>query len=308
MKHLIGLALALSPWIATAQTILFQDDFEFYADGVPLAAQSSQWTTFSNAPGGPEDGIVSAAQAHGGARSLHIFGSGGDGPVDQIALFGDLTYGELEFELWIYVAPGAGGYFDLMHVPPFFPELAAAFTFRNDGSGEIELFGTGHPFSYAQGTWTEVKATITFAPSLGTYFINGTQVASENWSTNAGGGPGQNALRALEIYAYSGTAGVNADFYVDDVRLTQLAVGVEEASMSQINIAPNPVSNGLWVQLPEAMSQAELTVFDVLGDLVLQHVKITGSAWIDMDQFPSGVYAVRMSAGNRSITRQVLKN
>jgi len=76
MKKLYTLTLMLLFCISFgyAQTTLFTNNFESYTAGSKLVQQApgTDWTTWSNAPGGAEDPTVSNAQANGGAQSVKI--------------------------------------------------------------------------------------------------------------------------------------------------------------------------------------------------------------------------------------------
>ena len=55
-----------------AQTVVFSDNFDSYTAGSHLAQTNSAWTTWSNAPGGSEDGVITTAQAASAPNSLLV--------------------------------------------------------------------------------------------------------------------------------------------------------------------------------------------------------------------------------------------
>ncbi|WP_430404183.1 hypothetical protein [Fluviicola sp.] len=69
-KQLLTLGF-LSSLVAFGQT--FTDNFDSYTAGQKLCPQSGgNWTTWSNAPGGTEDVLVSSASSVSGSNSLYF--------------------------------------------------------------------------------------------------------------------------------------------------------------------------------------------------------------------------------------------
>ncbi|MBP5206775.1 MAG: hypothetical protein J6Z44_08305, partial [Bacteroidales bacterium] len=92
-----------------AQTVVFSDNFDSYTAGSHLAQSNSAWTTWSNAPGGAEDGVISTAQAVSTPNSLYISGSN-----DQVYPFGNYTTGHYTLTFNYYVpSTGNGAYFNI---------------------------------------------------------------------------------------------------------------------------------------------------------------------------------------------------
>lgn len=95
-----------------AQTVLINDDFESYnvGDKIAQAAQAignDWWTTWTNAPGGNEDGVVAEA---GGTKCGYISGSN-----DNVLLLGGQESGTYDLEFAIYCEEGKYGYFNVLH-------------------------------------------------------------------------------------------------------------------------------------------------------------------------------------------------
>lgn len=95
-----------------AQTVLINDDFEAYPLGGKIA-QSAQalgidwWTTWTNHPGGNEDGVVAEA---GGTQCGYISGAN-----DNVLLLGGQESGTYDLEFAIYCESGKYGYFNILH-------------------------------------------------------------------------------------------------------------------------------------------------------------------------------------------------
>ena len=95
-----------------AQTVLINDDFEAYPLGGKIA-QSAQaqgidwWTTWTNHPGGNEDGVIAEA---GGTQCGYISGAN-----DNVLLLGGQESGTYDLEFAIYCESGKYGYFNILH-------------------------------------------------------------------------------------------------------------------------------------------------------------------------------------------------
>lgn len=92
--------------------VLIDDDFEAYPLGGKIA-QSAQaigndwWTTWTNAPGGNEDGVIAEA---GGTKCGYISGAN-----DNVLLLGGQESGAYNLEFAIYCEAGKYGYFNILH-------------------------------------------------------------------------------------------------------------------------------------------------------------------------------------------------
>lgn len=95
-----------------AQTVIINDDFESYPLGGKIA-QSAQaqgidwWTTWTNSPGGNEDGVIAEA---GGTQCGYISGSN-----DNVLLLGGQEAGTYDLEFALYCDEGKYGYFNILH-------------------------------------------------------------------------------------------------------------------------------------------------------------------------------------------------
>ena len=114
MKRL-SLLIALIAFVfgnAFAQTVLINDDFEAYPLGAKIAQSAQElgidwWTTWTNHPGGNEDGVVAEA---GGTQCGYISGAN-----DNVLLLGGQESGTYDLEFAIYCDEGKYGYFNILH-------------------------------------------------------------------------------------------------------------------------------------------------------------------------------------------------
>jgi hypothetical protein len=136
----------------------FFDDFESYTAGQLLAQQNPvDWTTWSNAPGGPEDALVSSTYAFSGANSVNILPND-----DLVKPLGNLSTGKWYISFMYYVPATKSGYFNTMNgfTPnPFVWGMDVYFD--AGGAGRIDTTGGGGApattvnFSYAVAQWNQ---------------------------------------------------------------------------------------------------------------------------------------------------------
>ncbi len=143
MKKLYTLTLVLlfSISLGYAQTTLFSDTFETYTAGSKLVQQApgTDWTTWSNAPGGSEDPVVSTTQANGGTKSVKIAQNN-----DLVLKLNDKVTGRYQVKMFAYVPAAKIGYFNLLQ------DFAASTSiwgmevyFNADGTGDVNAGGEG---------------------------------------------------------------------------------------------------------------------------------------------------------------------
>ena len=69
---------------------------------------------------------------------------------------------------------------------------------------------------------------------------------------------------------------------------------------------PNPVKNLLNVALPTDVSNASLTVYNSLGQIVMQH-ELTASTAISLGGLSTGLYSYRIDSASRVKMGKLIK-
>ncbi|MCD4746239.1 MAG: hypothetical protein K8R58_08060, partial [Bacteroidales bacterium] len=91
-------------------TVIYEDDFESYNVGDYLAETNpTWWTTWSNAPGTPEDALITDAQAQSGSKSVMI-----DAGTDCVFPIPNYTNNVYHITFSMYVPSGYFGYFNIL--------------------------------------------------------------------------------------------------------------------------------------------------------------------------------------------------
>ena len=89
---------------------------------------------------------------------------------------------------------------------------------------------------------------------------------------------------------------------VDYIRINNLAVG--EQSLLNVKLYPNPTSGQLSI---EAEEMTTVSVYDLVGQCVMQMTAKDGQADLDMSQLQNGIYLVKVSTANGSAMQRVVK-
>ncbi|WP_432412999.1 T9SS type A sorting domain-containing protein [Rasiella sp. SM2506] len=267
------------------------DNFDFYAVG-DIDAQSPNWRTWSDAPGNAEDADVSTAQANSAPNSLFI--STGN---DMLLLFGDITNGLYSWQFDLYLEPGSTGFIGLMDVTAdtfgaglYFNDATAGDTGAvTDAAGVIQ-----ESFTFDESTWVTVTYVIDLDNDTLDLLFDGTSVYTGD---NFLGGQ----LQAADIWDNTG-----ANFYMDNVIFQEgLILGSDDFSTSNFSVYPNPVKDRLNIQTTNTVDA--VTVYDVLGKVVLTATPGAVSPSIDMSTLSSGAYLVNITMNGSSKTVKVIK-
>ncbi|MCR5644821.1 MAG: T9SS type A sorting domain-containing protein [Bacteroidales bacterium] len=124
--------------------VLIDDDFEAYPLGGKIAESAiaignDWWTTWTNQPGGNEDGVIAEA---GNTQCGYISGSN-----DNVLLLGGQESGTYDLEFAIYCDEGKYGYFNILHEfngSGSTWAMQAYLNATNDGSTASTTYSVGH--------------------------------------------------------------------------------------------------------------------------------------------------------------------
>lgn len=85
------------------------------------------------------------------------------------------------------------------------------------------------------------------------------------------------------------------------------SLGVDDFSLNKFKISPNPVTSDFNVELPNAIESAIVEVHDVLGKRLFSSQVTSLSPNVDVTNLNSGIYLVRVSSGDVSQTKRIIK-
>ncbi len=314
MKKLLLFSSFLIPVISQAQLIV-EDNFDSYTAGTGVAAQSTNWDTWTGATN--IDALVSTEQAFSTPNSMKVNQTGND----MVLPLGPYTTGAYEATWKMYIPNGEGGYFNALHtwaansttyewaVDVFFSASGAIATV----AGSVE---EASPVNYTSDTWFDVKLYVNLTADVGKVFINGTEIRSFQWSlNNANGLAGTNRLVAINFYGTEGPNGANTGgiYYVDDVAVNQVSdvLATEEKADLVLtpSFYPNPVSSELTLETPPSFNGGTVSIFDLTGKVVYTHAIATEDQIqrINVSDLSQGIYMIQWKKANMVKTMRMIK-
>ena len=247
--------------------VLIFDDFEEYTVGNKIASEAiaaghDWWTTWSNAPGGSEDGVVATE----GATKCGYLTYG----VDQVILLGDADNGNYDLEFDILVPNGKNGYFNVLH---HFAGSNSTWAMQcylhltNDGQNSTPAPGHGTIHAGSNGTadvacvydaWMHFRLNIDTDTDVAKYYYTAPGgeeelVCTWQWSLDSfGNNTVGRVLAAMDFYPPENAA--TSEYYVDNFKLTK--IGGESAP--HLAVTPNTVN--------EELQEDDATSVDVVID------------------------------------------
>ncbi len=310
MKKIYILALALGAFSFSSNAqVELTDDFESYNIG-PLAPQATHWRTWGG-DGGADDANVTDDEALSGVQSLVITGNG---LSDMILLTPSQPNSGVYTIKWNALIPaGKSGYFNMQAAKtadgtPWAQALMGGNVYFNcDGAsggvgsvaGVIDCSAADFSFSYPEDEWFEVQCIYDIDTETWGMKINGAEQFTG--APFAFGAQAFIELAGIDFYS----ASANDTMYIDDVVCANGLLSVDDFSASKFSVYPNPVTDILNVK--SAASVDNITVYDLLGKVVLQENPGKISPAINMSNLASGSYLVKVTIGNASKTVKVLK-
>ncbi len=96
-----------------------------------------------------------------------------------------------------------------------------------------------------------------------------------------------------------------ADFYMDEYIFVEGTLGAEDFNADVFSVYPNPVVNTLNINTADAVQN--VTVYDVLGKVVMNLNPGVVSPSLDMSSLNAGVYLVNVTINGTSKSVKVIK-
>lgn len=303
MKKIYFLAIAVCAFAfstTTSNAQIIDDNFDFYTPG-PMGDQAPGiWRNWSGTPGGTTEDIeVVTDNALSAPNAGYI---GGSGAQDAILELGNQTSGDYTLVFQMFIPAGATGYFNFQGEIPAGP-LAGVFNssniyFNETGATPGEgTDGDGNTFTYPEDTWFQVAFYFDLTGTPVYDFSVDGNLVSDGLTFDA-----DSTVGGIDFFSVS----ANNEYWVDDVYFdTGVILGNNDLSASEFTVYPNPVKDVLNIQTVSVVDA--ITVYDILGKVVLQAQPDSISPSIDMSTLSSGAYMVQVTIGNASKTVKVIK-
>ncbi|MCF8368403.1 MAG: T9SS type A sorting domain-containing protein [Bacteroidales bacterium] len=174
------------------------ENFDALTVGGFVADQlGGSWTTWSGAPGGPEDAVVSDMYSSTPSNSFTV----NAGTVDLILELDDtpISTGQWVYSHMMYVPTGFSGYFNIQSDPAPGVAWVIELYFDDDGTGYFAGQSTD-TYTYTMDTWFMVEiefdmdagmAKVYFDGTMMTEFVNANTIGGvDYYGANTGGAPG----------------------------------------------------------------------------------------------------------------------
>lgn len=312
MKKIYILALALGAFSLSmnAQSELF-DNMDSYNLG-DVSSQAAHWRTWSGIEGGAEDADVVDDYALSGDQSLLISDNG----IEDMILLTPTApaSGIYSLEFSAYIPAGKSGYFNMQAAltpggSAWVQALMGGNVYFNcDGAsggiggvtGVIDCSAFDQTFGYPEDEWFKVQNIYDLDNQTWDMWIDGTQfVFAQPFAFGA-----QVFIELAGVDFYSASA--NNEMYLDDITYYKGNIlSTNDFSENKFSVYPNPVKDMLNIKSTSSVDN--VTVYDILGKVVLQENPGKISPAINMSNLASGSYLVKVTIGNSSKTVKVLK-
>lgn len=135
--------------------------------------------------------------------------------------------------------------------------------------------------------------------------------------TSVSGGPTTIAqvlenVNTMRIMSAISPTWANPDVFTATINLDNITaattLGVENLEIqNEFEISPNPASSKLNITLASSLNNANVTIYDVLGKKVYSKALSTMNSSIDVSRWNTGVYLVRISTDNQTLTKRFVK-
>ena len=234
---------------------LIGDSFEEYTVGNKIAAEAHAagnewWTTWSNNPGGSNDGLVSDDFDSEGSNSGKISGN-----TDQVLLFGGYESGVFDFEFDMYTPEGKDGYFNMLHLFDGSDSNWAMQVYVNaeaDSTNNNSWHSAGHGSVFAAGEnvadipavydeWMHFRVRVNCDVDEASLFFNETLIYTWQWSEDSFGHAEELSRKLDAANFYAGLS--STLFYIDNIHLTR--IGGESAPIMTVG------SSAIYQELEE---------------------------------------------------------
>jgi hypothetical protein len=217
-RYLLLFAALIFSASAVFSQILYEDDFESYNVGDYLAVVSpTWWTTWSGAPGGTEDAVISGDQSFSGVKSAKV-----SGVVDAILKLGDKTTSKYKLTFKVYLPSGFGGYYNIQHYESPGIEWAYEVYFGATGAGYLNAGSEQVAgFNYTHDTWIEIENIFDLTNDWTELYIGGNLIYEWPFSWQATAQSGMLQLGGVDFYAGAPT-GETPTYYFEDVKFEEV--------------------------------------------------------------------------------------
>ena len=225
----VSLLIAMIAFVCGNAFAQLHFDFDDCPEGAKIAQTlGDPWTTWSNAPGGAEDGVFGMA---GGTMAAHFtYGN------DQVVQLGDHSTGVYDLEFDAFVPEGKNGYFNVLH---HFAGSNSTWAMQvymhmtNDGQNSTQTPGHGTVHAGSNGTcdlpcvydeWMHFRVHVDADNDVAQLYFNvvgepEVMYAEWQWSMDSfGENVADRCLGAMDFFPPENAA--TSEYYIDNLTVT----------------------------------------------------------------------------------------
>ena len=209
----ISLLIAMIAFVCGNAFAQLSYDFNDGVAGAKIAqTYGDPWSTWSNAPGGNEDGVF--AELNGNMAAYFTYGN------DQILRLGNLTSGVYELTFDMYIPNGKDAYNNILHDFNGTGSQWCTEVYYNHSSNgtSIQAGGVTTNFEVPFDTWFNVKYMVDLDNDQASFLINGQNVTTWTFSLQADGNAGLRQLAAMDFFPP--TSNSKSQYYVDNLEVS----------------------------------------------------------------------------------------
>lgn len=300
MKKIYTSTLLAFALICSTTAQIIDDDFESYNLGDMGCQNPTVWNVWSGVCDDGSNILVVDDIVFGGTQAGYI----GEGSTqDCILLLGNRTSGEYTLTFQMYITGGSTGYFNVQgdtDPPVGSGVFNSSNMYFNNGAAAPGIFEdqtTGETGTYPEDNWFPVQ--FHFDVNQPTY-----QIWVDGNLINQAPVPFQADLTLGGIDFFSIDA--NNNYWLDDVVFEEgPPLSVDDFNGNALEVYPNPVENILNIR--STVTVDAITIYSVLGKIVLETNPNAISPSVDMSELASGAYLVKVTIGGASKTIKVIK-
>ncbi len=285
MKKTVLSIFALLFGVVLLNAQIINENFDSYTAGSPAAQQAgAPWTTWSLAPGGAEDAIVSSTQSSSPSNSAYI----GTTSTDFVVLLGDVTANVYDISFDLFVENGKMGYFNIMNSFTGGTYLWATDVYvRSTGylSWTANNVSDSIPFSF--DTWYDIAYTIDLNNDTAFMFVNDTLVNSWKFSKGTLGTGTTLKLAAMDFYGAA--EDLQPGYYIDNFVFAMNTTSIAENNNS-VSVYPNPATDAITI---EGQANSRFEIFNAAGQTLVSGMLSNNTESIDISNLNQGQYFVR---------------
>jgi hypothetical protein len=298
MKKLLLFSGMLFACVAMqAQTIVFQENFDTYTAGDKIAVVNTNFTTWSAAPGGSEDGTISTEQAASPSNSLKIVSAN-----DVVFPIANFTSGEyvLEFDYFV-PSTSTGGYFNVLHsFAGSESEWALECYFYANGTGYLMVGGSAADqitFTYPSDQFFHIYIKVDLTEDEAKLEVNNTEVHTWPFHYTPTETTGLTQLGGVNFYGASPT-GTSPTYYIDNFKLRMDDAAVNESNNS-FKMYPNPATTLLTIIGNDIQN---IEMYNLVGQKIYSGTDNT----INTEDFAPGTYFVKVTTSKGVLTKKAV--